>query len=54
MLEDDAAPPADSRITSGLDPCDLVAIEKPLVEEDSSRICDERIFSTTTVASFFH
>ena len=54
MLEDNAASPADSSVASRFDPGYLVAIEKTLVKEDSSRIRDKGIFPPTTASIVFH
>src|SRR4029077_52956 len=54
MLEDNAATPADSSVTSWLDPGYLVAIEKTLVQEDSGRIRNKGIFPPPISPLSFH
>src|SRR5712691_9393516 len=54
MLEDNPAPPADSSVTTRLDPSYLVAIEKTLVQEDSGRIGDKGVFPAASVPYLFH
>ena len=54
MLEDDAAPPANSSVASGLDPGYLVAIKKTLVQEDPGRVGDNRIFPPAATTSLLH
>jgi hypothetical protein len=54
VLKDDTAPPADSSVTTRFDPSYLVAIEKALVQENSSRVGYKRIFASPSAALFFH